>query len=74
MRKILLCDDDDKVLALVQEIFGNDGSIEICTAGDGEEALSMARELKPLLAFLDITMPKMNGLELCQILKGDPAT
>lgn len=74
MRKILLVDDEDKVLALVEEIFGNDGTTEIRTAGDGEEALSIAREWQPHLAFLDIRMPKIDGFEVCKILKRDPAT
>jgi class 3 adenylate cyclase len=44
---------------------------EIYTAGDGEEGLALARERKPDLILLDVMMPKMDGIEVCQHLKGD---
>jgi class 3 adenylate cyclase len=46
---------------------------EILTAADGEEALAVARERLPDLILLDIMMPKMDGLEVCRLLKGDAA-
>lgn len=46
---------------------------EVITATDGEEALVMARKKQPDLILLDIMMPKMDGLEVCRRLKGDPS-
>jgi len=46
---------------------------EILTAADGEEALGVARAQLPDLILLDIMMPKMDGLEVCRLLKGDAA-
>lgn len=43
----------------------------IITAADGEEGLAMAREKQPDLILLDIMMPKMDGIEVCRLLKKD---
>ena len=72
--KVLLADDDERVLALVAATLGKDGSIEIFVAKDGDEALKTARQEKPEVMFLDVMMPKMNGYDVCQALKRDPAT
>ncbi len=46
---------------------------EVITATDGEEGLIKAREKQPDLILLDIMMPKMDGLEVCRLIKGDPS-
>ncbi len=46
---------------------------EVITATDGEEGLRKARKIQPDLILLDILMPKMDGLEVCRRLKGDPS-
>ncbi len=74
MRKVLLVDDEDGVRALVEATLANDGTIEIYTAEDGQPALDIAREVIPDVIFLDVVMPKLNGFEVCQALKSDPAT
>jgi adenylate cyclase len=45
---------------------------ELLQAGDGEEALAVAREHLPDVILLDVMMPKMDGIEVCRRLKGDP--
>jgi serine phosphatase RsbU (regulator of sigma subunit) len=46
---------------------------EVITATNGEEGLVMGKERQPDLILLDIMMPKMDGLEVCRRLKGDPS-
>ena len=73
-RKVLLVDDDPRVLELVEAVLENDGSLETITATNGEDALHLARQWKPHLVFLDVQMPRMNGYEVCMALKRDAAT
>ncbi len=47
---------------------------EVITAEDGEEALVRFRERRPDLVLLDLRMPKMDGYQVCQVLKSDPGT
>ena len=51
---------------------GND--YEILTARDGFAALATAREMKPTVALLDVSMPELDGFEVTAALKNDPAT
>ena len=74
MRKVLLADDEEGVLALVEATLGNDGTVEIYSASDGQQALNIARQIRPDVIFLDVMMPKVNGFEVCRALKSDAAT
>lgn len=75
MRKpplILIVDDNPANVEIFQmRLLAND--YDIITATDGEMGLAMAREKHPDLILLDIMMPKMDGLEVCRRLKGDPS-
>ncbi|MCZ6647136.1 MAG: response regulator [SAR324 cluster bacterium] len=46
---------------------------QVILAGDGEEALRVAREQLPDLVLLDVMMPKISGIDVCRELKGDPS-
>jgi len=46
-----------------------DDGVEFFTAGNGEIALDIIQEEKPNLVFLDVMMPKMNGMEVCRRVK-----
>jgi CheY-like chemotaxis protein len=46
----------------------------LARAGDGDEALLMAGEMRPDLILLDMMLPKMSGLEVLKALKKEPAT
>ncbi|MCK5241981.1 diguanylate cyclase [bacterium] len=65
---ILIAEDDQGTLELVKVILETKG-YELTWARDGEEALRMAKELKPDLILMDIMMPKLNGYELAHLLK-----
>ena len=73
MKKVLVADDEAGVRALVR-ITLDGGAYDIVEAVDGVEALSLAREHHPPLAFVDVRMPRRTGIEVCKELKGDPAT
>jgi adenylate cyclase len=69
-KRILIVDDELDLIDLVSarlELHGYD----VATAADGEEGLEKARALRPDLILLDVMMPKMNGYQVCQMLKGD---
>jgi diguanylate cyclase (GGDEF)-like protein len=70
---ILVADDDPDILRFVELNLRLEG-YEIETAADGEEALRKARERTPALVILDVMMPKMDGLEVCQSLRSDSRT
>lgn len=73
-RRVLLVDDDPRVLEFVEAVLENDGSLETILATNGEDALNLARQWKPHVMFLDVRMPRMNGYEVCMALKRDQAT
>ncbi len=68
--RILIADDQPMNVDILQTRLAVHG-YEILTAADGEEALAMARAQQPDLILLDIMMPKMDGTEVCRLLKGD---
>ena len=66
--RILVVDDDPNTTRLVRLYLQRDGHV-VSTAADGLEALQIAREKHPDLIVLDIMMPKMDGVELCRVLR-----
>lgn len=74
VKKVLLADDEERILGLVQATLGADTRYEVILATDGEEALRACREERPDLVFLDLLMPKMDGYTVCRELKASPET
>lgn len=72
LQKILLVEDDQLIREMYQ-LFLKDKGYVVGTAGDGQEALQIVRSFQPELIFLDIMMPKLNGLEVLKILRTDPS-
>lgn len=72
-RKILVVDDEPYVVRALSFILKK-GGYEVTTAADGQEALRHVEEDKPDLILLDIMMPDLDGFEVTQRLKKDPAT
>jgi CheY-like chemotaxis protein len=76
-KKILIADDEQPLRLLVRatlEDESEEGRYEIIEAADGNETLEIARQEQPELILLDIAMPGLTGLEVCKMLKADPAT
>lgn len=70
---ILIIEDDPDIVELLQYNLEKEG-FPVRTAGDGETGLQAARRYKPGMILLDLMMPGMDGLEVCQHLKRDPST
>ena len=67
-RTVLLVDDDPHIRAVLAFAFDKAG-MAVIEAGDGEEALAQAAAHLPDLVVLDVTMPRMDGLEVCRRLR-----
>ncbi len=73
MIKILLVEDSKFLRLTVERALARAG-YEMSSAGDGEEALRLAREKSPDLILLDMLLPKVSGPEVLKTLKQDPLT
>lgn len=71
--KILVVDDEPDALELIAFNLKNAG-LEVLTAENGDQALRLARAQLPDLILLDLMLPEVDGLEVCKILRRDPAT
>lgn len=72
MIRILIADDEEYVRdLLVKTIRGEKEVEEVAVAGDGMEALEVARQFHPDLVVTDISMPRLNGLELIKCLQNE---
>jgi len=69
--KILDIDDSPTVQRLIEMILSSQG-YQVILASDGEEGIAMARSEHPAVILVDFVMPKMNGFQVCKILKEDP--
>ena len=70
-KKILIADDEPNIRILMEQALEDleEEGVELLLASNGQEALEIICEEKPELVFLDVMMPKMNGLEVCQTVK-----
>lgn len=71
--RILIVDDQPDVVDVMDAILSRQG-FEVVSAPDGLEGLARAKEQKPDIILLDISMPKMNGFEACRLLKNGSGT
>jgi CheY-like chemotaxis protein len=73
MTTVLLVDDSFEVLAVHSAYLAQRG-YHVLTAGDGDAALSAARDGHPDVIVLDHSLPYRTGIEVARELRGDPAT
>ncbi|GGN27959.1 DNA-binding response OmpR family regulator [Actinoplanes campanulatus] len=72
MALVLVADDDADIRDLVT--FKLEGlGLETISVEDGETALAAIRERRPTIAILDIAMPGLSGIDVCRMIRGDPA-
>ena len=72
-KKILIVDDEAHIRMLIEQTLEEleDEDVEFFKAENGEVALEIIQEERPELVFLDVMMPKMNGMEVCRKVKKD---
>jgi DNA-binding response OmpR family regulator len=67
---ILLVDDDPQLMHVLAMFFDLEG-YHVLKARDGEQALALLREYQPDIVLLDLAMPGVSGLEVCQHIRAD---
>ena len=74
-QKILIVDDEAHIRMLIEQTLEEleDEGVEFLTAENGEIALEIIQKENPQLVFLDVMMPKMNGMEVCRRVKKELA-
>ena len=70
MKKILIVDDEKDILEFLSYNLKKEG-FSIYTASDGLEGLEKTKKIKPDLIIVDLMMPKMNGIEMCENIRND---
>jgi len=70
-RKILLVDDHETILMILERMLAQP-CVSFLRAGTGDEALAVCRAEHPDVVLLDVCMPGMDGLEVCEEIKRDP--
>ena len=70
-QKLLIVDDEAHIRMLIEQTLEEleDEGVEFLTAENGEIALEIIQQEKPQLVFLDVMMPKMNGMDVCKKVK-----
>ncbi len=70
-RRILVVDDEPNIVLSLEYLMRRAGYI-VHTAADGDAALAAIADEVPDLVLLDINMPKRNGYEVCETIRGNP--
>ena len=71
---LVLCADDDRDILALLALRLERAGYRVVQAVDGEQALSLARELLPDVVVLDVMMPRLSGTEVLAALRADGAT
>ena len=70
---VLIVDDDQFIRKLIATTLEDVSEFELHEAADGLEALEVAQRERPSLVFLDVDMPRLNGIEACRRLREEDA-
>ena len=69
-KKILVVDDEKAIISLMDQAFSRSG-FTVAQAESAEAAIEVLKQEKILVLFIDLNLPKMDGLELCKRVKKD---
>ncbi len=69
---VLIVDDDPFIRKLIVTTLEGVSTFDLHEACDGEDAVRAARREAPRLVFLDIDMPRLDGIEACRQMRGEP--
>jgi excisionase family DNA binding protein len=72
-RKLLIVDDDQDLVEVLVDVFQRDGRFDIRSVNNGFDAGMTVKEFRPDLVVLDVMLPDINGKEVCQRIRSDPA-
>ena len=72
-KSVLIVDDDPFIRRLIATTLEDVAGFDLHEAGDGDEALRVADEVAPALVFLDIDMPRRDGISACAALRERPS-
>ncbi len=70
-RKILIVDDDEDLVDLLVDHFERDGRFDVRSVNNGFGAGMQIKEFGPDLVVLDVMLPDINGMEVCQLVRSD---
>jgi two-component system chemotaxis response regulator CheY len=73
-RGVLIVDDDPFIRKLIATTLEDVAEFDLHEAGDGIEAVEIAQRERPALVFLDVDMPRLNGIDACRRLRADELT
>ena len=71
---VLIVDDDPFIRQLITTTLEDVAGFDLAEAADGVEAVEEARARPPRIVFLDVDMPRMDGIEATRELRADPTT
>ncbi len=71
-KRILIVDDDPKIIDLFRDFLGSDSRFELETAANGYDAGMLTEKFRPHLVLLDFMLPDINGNLVCERIKSNP--
>jgi two-component system chemotaxis response regulator CheY len=71
---VLVVDDDPFIRKLVATTLEDVSEFQLYEAADGVQAVELAQRTQPTIVFLDVDMPRMDGIAACREMRANPAT
>ena len=71
-KRVLIVDDDEKFQALIRAFLETDNGYDLLILSGAKDILSHVHSFKPDVILLDLLMPNIGGIEICEMLNGDP--